>query len=73
MANKQKKKRSKRYQGVDAKVQTPQIMRVSAEERSWFKEWWLRYGQLAKVVAGIVGVVLVVIILVIGIVGMFQR
>ncbi len=71
MAAKQKKKRNKRYQGADAKVQTPQIMRVSAEERSRFKEWWITYGQLAKVGGGIIGAILVVILLIIGIVGMF--
>lgn len=71
MAAKQKKKRTKRYQGVDAKIQTPQVMRVSAEERSRFKEWWLVYGQLTKVAGGILGAILVLILLVIGIVGMF--
>lgn len=70
MVNKQKKKRSKKYQGRDAKLQAPKVLRVSAEERSPLKEWWLRYGQLAKVVGGIVGVIIAVIILLIGIVGM---
>lgn len=69
---KQKKKRNKKYQGADAKVITPQVMRVSAEERSRFKEWWLVYGQLTRLVAIAVAILLVVILLVVGIVGMFQ-
>jgi len=69
---KQKKKRTKKYQGVDAKVTAPQVMRVSAEERSRFKEWWLVYGQLTRLVAIAIAILLVVILLVVGIVGMFQ-
>lgn len=69
---KQKKKRTKKYQGADAKVTTPQVVRVSAEERSRFKEWWLVYGQLTRLVAIAVTILLVVILLVIGIVGIFQ-
>lgn len=71
MANKQKKKRNKRYQGVDAKVTTPSVVRVSAEERSRFKEWWLTYGQLARVAGVLIGGVLLLILLVIGIIGLF--
>lgn len=71
MANKQKKKRNKRYQGIDAKVTTPSVVRVSAEERSRFKEWWMTYGQLVRVAAIIVGGVLLLILLVIGIIGLF--
>jgi len=50
MANKQKKKRTKKYHGADAKVSTPLVTRVSAEERSRFKEWWLVYGQIVRIV-----------------------
>jgi len=71
MAAKQKKKRNKKYQGADAKVTTPQVVRVSAEERSRFKEWWLTYGKLAKFIGAAVGVLLVVILLVIGLIGIF--
>lgn len=71
MAAKQKKKRTKRYQGADAKVQKPLVTRVSAEERSRLKEWWLSYGQLVRIVGAIVAVVFVVILLVVGIIGMF--
>ena len=71
MANKQKKKRNKKYQGADAKVTTPHVVRVSAEERSRFKEWWLVYGRLAKFGGVAVGILLVVIVLIIGLIGIF--
>ena len=71
MANKQRKKRNKRYQGADAKVSTPHVVRVSAEERSRAKEWWLIYGKLTKLVAGAVGILFVIVLLIIGIVGIF--
>lgn len=73
MANKQKRKRTKKYQGVDAKVDTPHVMRVSAEERSRLKEWWLQYGQITKLVSGVVLVIFVVILVIVGIVGAFAR
>ncbi len=68
---KQKKKRTKKYQGVDAKVSTPHVLRVSAEERSRFKEWWLVYGQITRLVGIALGILFVVVLLVIGIIGMF--
>ncbi len=71
MANKQKKKRTKKYQGADAKLNTPQVVRVSAEERSAFKEWWLVYGRLAKFIGAAVGILLVAILLIIGLIGIF--
>lgn len=70
MASKQKKKRTKKYQGVDAKVSTPIVTRVSAEERSRFKEWWLVYGQIVRILGTVLAVIAVIILLVIGIVGM---
>lgn len=71
MAVKQKKKRTKKYSGVDARVGTPMVTRVSAEERSRFKEWWMVYGQLTKFAGAVVGIIAVVVLLVIGIIGMF--
>lgn len=68
---KQKKKRNKKYQGVDARVSTPTVTRVSAEERSRFKEWWLVYGRLTKFIGAAVGIVIVLILTIIGIVGLF--
>lgn len=71
MSNKQKKKRNKRYHGTDAKVTAPSVVRVSAEERSAFKEWWLIYGRLVRVLGGIIGVIAALILLIIGIIGLF--
>jgi len=71
MAARQKKKRNKRYSGVDARVSTPMVTRVSAEERSRFKEWWLVYGRLVRAGAIALGIVLVLIVLVVGIIGLF--
>ena len=71
MASKQKKKRNKKYQGADAKVTTPSIVRVSAEERSRFKEWWLIYGQLTRVIGVIAGFIAVIVLLIVGIIGLF--
>jgi hypothetical protein len=70
---KQKKKRTKKYQGVDAKVSAPLVTRVSAEERSRFKEWWLTYGQVTRLAAIAIGILVVVVLLAVGIIGMFQR
>lgn len=70
---KQKKKRNKKYQGNDAKASTPTVLRVSAEERSRFREWWLTYRQLVKIGGTILGVVIVLILLTIGIVGLFTN
>ena len=71
MANRQKKKRNKKYQGVDAKVSTPMVTRVSAEERSRFKEWWLQYRQLVRFAAAALGILVVLILVIIGIIGLF--
>lgn len=70
MANKQKKKRNKKYTGVDARVQAPLVTRVSAEERSRFKEWWLVYGQLARLFGIVVAILVVIVLVVIGIIGL---
>ncbi|MES2876738.1 MAG: hypothetical protein V4678_04705 [Patescibacteria group bacterium] len=71
MPNKQKKKRNKKYQGVDAKVSTASVTRVSAEERSRFREWWLVYRQIVRIVAIAIGFVAVLILLIVGIIGLF--
>lgn len=71
MASKQKKKRNKKYQGADAKVSSPQVLRVSAEERSAFKEWWLTYGRLAKFIAAAVAILFALLLVIIGLIGLF--
>jgi hypothetical protein len=66
-----KKKRNKKYQGADAKMTAPVIVRVEAEERSAFKEWWLTYGRLTKVVGVVVGAIIALIVIIIGLIGLF--
>lgn len=73
MANKQKKKRNKKYSGFDAKVTTPVIMRVEAEERSALKEWWLKYGQMTRLLGSAAGVILIIAFIIVGILMLFQR
>ena len=34
------KKRTKKYQGVDAKITKPIVKRYSVEDTSKFKRWW---------------------------------
>lgn len=70
---KHKKKRTKKYHGIDAKVSAPVIMRVSAEERSRFREWWLVYGKVTRYGAIAAGILFIIVLLVIGIIGLFQR
>lgn len=68
---KQKKKRNKKYTGIDAKAGAPTVVRVQAEERSALKEWWLTYRRVVKIggIAG--GIVALIALLGIGIVGIF--
>lgn len=69
MSAKQKKKRNKRYTGADARITTPTVMRVSAEELTPLQEWWRTYGRLAKLLLGVVGVIILLALLVVGIIG----
>lgn len=71
MAAKKQKKRNKKYQGADARITTPQVTRVSAEERSRFREWWLTYGKLAKALGVVAGILFVLVLLIVGLVGIF--
>lgn len=71
MANKQKKKRSKKYQGANAKLTAPSITRVSAEERTRMKEWWLTYRQFVRIGGTLAAILAAVLLLIIGIIGLF--
>lgn len=51
MANKQKKKRNKVYRGRDAKIQTPQVVRVEAVNRNKLGQWWFERKRIVKPVA----------------------
>lgn len=57
---KQKKKRNKAYRGRDAKVATPQVIRVEAANRSTLSQWWFERKRILKpvLIAALVVVVL---------------
>lgn len=63
MANKKSKKRTKRYQGEDAKSSSvssqPVVHRYEAVERNKLGEWWHEKKRVVKVSAGIGGGLLV--------------
>ena len=60
MANKQKKKRNKQYQGADAAMTRPAVTRISAVNRSKLGQWWFDKKRIAKPILIGVGVIVVV-------------
>jgi len=60
MSNKQKKKRSKVYQGADATVSRPVITKISAANRNRVGQWWFEHKRVARPV--IIGVVIATVI-----------
>ena len=72
MSNKQKKKRNKKYAGTDARVTTPLVTKVSAEERSRAREWWLSNGRVVKFSGIALGIVAAIGLVISGIVGLFS-
>jgi len=65
MANKQKKKRNKVYQGADAAMTRPVITRVSAVNRSRPAQWWFDHKRIARPVLIGTGIVSALVILII--------
>ena len=61
MANKQKKKRNKKYQGVDAAVARPVVTRVTAANRSKLGQWWFERKRVLRPILIAVAVILVII------------
>lgn len=63
--SKQKKKRTKRYQGADAKTARPNIIRVEAVKRSKTGQWWhdnRRRVYIALAMAAVVFVLSLVVV-----------
>jgi len=58
---KQKKKRNKAYTGANASITKPTVTRVTAENRSKVKQWWLEKKRFAKpaAIAGGVGIIVI--------------
>lgn len=66
---KSKKKRNKAYQGTDAKNARPDIMRISAANRSDVGQWWHEHRRQVRLGLIISVVIILVVILIIGILG----
>lgn len=45
---KRKKKRNKVYQGSDAKIQQPTVIRMEAANRNKLSQWWFEKKRVAK-------------------------
>ncbi|HMS93410.1 MAG TPA: hypothetical protein PKD28_03410 [Candidatus Saccharibacteria bacterium] len=62
---KQKKKRTKKYSGVDAASTRPSITRVEAVNRSKLGQWWYDHKRIAKPLLITAAVVLLIVWLVV--------
>ena len=60
MANKQKKKLNKQYQGVDAAVTRPVVTKISAANRTKVGQWWFERKRILKPV--LIGALVVIIV-----------
>lgn len=65
MANKQKKKRTKVYTGVDAAITRPIVTKISAVSRNPVSQWWFEYKRIARPIIIAVLVAAAIVILVI--------
>ena len=68
MANKQKKKRSKAYTGIDAAITRPIVTKISAINRNPISQWWFDHKRIARpiIIAALIasGVVILIVELV---------
>lgn len=62
---KQKKKRTKKYTGVDAAITRPVITRVEAANRSKLGQWWFERKRVLKPILITSAVVLAIVWLII--------
>lgn len=69
---KQKKKRNKVYSGVDSRQTRTQVVRISAENRSAPKQWWVDHQRIARPLLIAAGVVALLVLLAVGIIGIFS-
>lgn len=68
---KTKKKRTKSYSGADAKITRPQVVRISAANRSAPKQWLYERQRLVRPVAMAVLVVAVLVLIIFGLISIF--
>lgn len=66
---KQKKKRNKAYRGEDAKNARPDVVRITAANRSAPGQWLYERRKLVRPVLIAVGIAVILVIVVIGITG----
>ncbi|MGB2787248.1 MAG: hypothetical protein WBB94_02595 [Candidatus Saccharimonadaceae bacterium] len=67
-----KKKRNKQYRGADAKSAPAAVTRVTAEERSRLKQWWIDRKPVLKPILIIVGVLVFVVWLIVEAIRLFS-
>jgi hypothetical protein len=65
MANKQKKKRNKVYQGAEAAVTRPTVTKITAANRSKIGQWWFDHKRIARPVLIAAAVIAIIVILII--------
>ena len=69
---KQKKKRTKKYSGINAAPQRPKVTRITATNRSKLSQWFFDRKKLIRTI-GIAGLVVIALIIVIsGILSLFR-
>ncbi len=69
---KQKKKRNKKYSGVDATSRRPKVTRITAANRSKLSQWFFDRKKPIRTI-GIAGLVVIALIIVIsGILSLFR-
>lgn len=73
MANKQKKKRSKPYTGIDAAITRPVVTKISAVNRNRVSQWWFDHKRIARPVIIAVLIAVAITILIIGLVSIFTN
>ena len=69
---KQKKKRSKKYSGVDAATTRPSVTRIQAVSRSAAGQWLYERKKLLRGVGIGVVIVIIVIVIITGIISLFR-
>lgn len=67
---KSKKKRSKVYTGADAKITRPQVVRISAENRSAPKQWLYEHRQFRRPILIALAIAVALLLVVLGIVSL---
>jgi len=65
---KNKKKRNKKYSGVDAATTKPVITKISAVNRSKIGQWWFDHKKIAKPILITTGIIVFIVIVIVQII-----